>query len=78
MADQLSLELDPEEARRAAAEAARMAEQRRRLFDNLGRPRWLLWCSDSARMGGRCPRGLDEPRERGLVPACCKQRAARP
>ena len=45
-----------------------------RWFDNVGRPRWLLWCADGPRLGGRCPRGLDEPGERGLSPACCKQR----
>jgi hypothetical protein len=43
-------------------------------FDNVGRPRRLLWCSDSPRLGGRCPYGLEEPRERGYSPACCKAR----
>lgn len=45
------------------------------IFDNVGRPRWLLWCRDSARLGGRCPYGLEEPRERGCSPACCKARS---
>lgn len=44
----------------------------RALLDDHGRPRWLLWCSDGARMGGPCP--YTGPRAR-FRPAggCCKQ-----
>jgi hypothetical protein len=42
------------------------------MFDAEGNPRRLLWCSDSARLGGPCPY-VD-----GEAPAggCCKELAA--
>jgi hypothetical protein len=45
-------------------------------FDSSGKPRRLLWCSDSARMGGPCPYVGDRAR---FLPAagCCKDIRAR-
>jgi hypothetical protein len=42
------------------------------LFDADGKPRRLLWCSDSARLGGPCP--YDDPARARFAPAgpCCK------
>lgn len=47
------------------------------LYDEHGKPRRLLWCSDTARMGGPCPYTGERARFRPTG-GCCKDLAAAP
>lgn len=60
MSEQLALDLEP-----------RAPNPNAWMFDEQGRPRRLLWCSDTARLGGPCPYVGDRAR---FMPAggCCK------
>lgn len=61
----------------ALAESAPAPNPNADLFDESGRPRRLLWCSDSARMGDPCPYTGEKAR---FMPegGCCKTLAAPP
>lgn len=60
MTDQLRLELTP-----------RVPNPNAHFFNADGSPKRLLWCSDSARLGGPCPYLGDRARFRPAG-GCCK------
>lgn len=61
---QLQLELEP-----------RQPNPNAHLFEH-GQPRRLLWCSDTARLGGACPHAGERERFRPAG-GCCKDLAGR-